>query len=123
MSIYMIVNYTGAAQVRTAGDLGRAGLYAAAITEAKKVSAAPAKRDALLIIAYAYVRLGRLAQARHYFQLAEQRDPNNWTIHNDLAQILLRFGDQTGFQREMARTLQLNPRISSTPFDLAGFGA
>jgi len=63
----------------------------------------------------AYVRLGRLAEARAALQSAVRRDPNNWVLQREYAGVLLQLGERAKARARMSRAKALNPRMLLPP--------
>jgi Flp pilus assembly protein TadD len=109
---YLALTARDERHVQRANELGLQGHYAAAVAEARQVSRAPAASRARLTQAYAELYRGRLPAALDQFHEAARRDPNNYVVRRDWAFALLLAGRREGAQRQMARALALNPRLT-----------
>lgn len=111
VGVYLALGARDADRVRSANRLGIAGAYEQAIATAGHVTRAPATRDAVLVQAYAYLGLGRSRDAIAAFHRALRLDPKNWRIYRDLASTLLAAGARRSARIEMARALELDPKL------------
>jgi Flp pilus assembly protein TadD len=111
VGVYLTLGARDASRVRAANQLGLAGDYRGALTAARQVTRAPASRDAVLVQAYADVALGRYPAASAAFHRSLRLDPNNWRIYRDLATTLLALDARRSARIEMARALELNPKL------------
>lgn len=111
IGVYLALGARDADLVRSANRLGIVGAYEQAIATAGQVTRAPATRDAALVQAYADAALGRHRDAIAAFHRALRLDPNNWRIYRDLASTLLAAGARRSARIEMARALELDPKL------------
>ena len=108
---YLTLAAGDAAQVERADRAGAAGQLRQALATAREVEREPARTRALVVQAYALRELGRLPEAERAFARALRRHPNDWVLRRDHAGVLLRLGARGRAGQEMARALQLNPRM------------
>ena len=59
----------------------------------------------------AYRNSGRLEPARRAFQMAARRDPNNWVLQREYAEVLLALGERAKARARISRARALNPRM------------
>jgi Flp pilus assembly protein TadD len=112
---YLALQSSAESKVRRANELGSENRLTEAITEARRVSRAPAVLRALDVEAKAARLLGRLDLADRALADALERDPSNWRLHQDRAVILLQQARKELARREMSRALALNPKMKLPP--------
>ncbi len=122
-ALYLAGAQRDAAHVDDANRLGAQGRYADAERAARRAEREPASTRARLVEAYALRDQGRIAEAERAFADVARADPNEWTVRRDHAVLLARLGRREAAAREMARALQLNPRMRLPPgFQRSGGG-
>lgn len=63
----------------------------------------------------AYRNSGQLERARKEFQTAARRDPNNWVLQREYAEVLLALDQRVKARARMSRAKALNPRMTLPP--------
>jgi Flp pilus assembly protein TadD len=91
-----------------------AGREAEALAELEELEGEAVLRGAALR-GRAYRNSGRLEAARKEFQKAARRDPNNWVLQREYADVLLALGQRTKARARMSRAKALNPRMALPP--------
>jgi tetratricopeptide (TPR) repeat protein len=112
---WLLVAHGDSERVRRAAELGAAGNFRAAASEAARVTRRPAA-------AQAWELRGRALAGAHAFDAAAAAsaraarfEPRDWTVRREYARVLLALGRRADAQRQMAAALALNPRQSLPP--------
>jgi predicted Zn-dependent protease len=112
IALYLALAAGDASHVRRANEAGRAGHLEEALREARAVRRGPARTSALLVQARALTEQGRLRAADAAWRAVARRDPNEWQVHLEWAQALVRLGgDRRAAVREYLRARALNPSL------------
>lgn len=121
-AVYLGGSAADARRVAEANDLGRAGKYAAAASTARlAIDERPADGRALLTLARALERQGRLVQAASVLRTAAQRYPNEYDIHLRRAVVLAELNRDRAAAQALRRALVLNPLAEvPAPFAVVG---
>lgn len=98
-----------------ANTAGRAGDYATAIAEARKVSHAPTKARALRTEAYALLAQNDLSAALDAFSRAADAAPNDADVRRGWSEALRRAGRRAQAARQLARAVALDPGAALPP--------
>lgn len=101
--------------LESANTAGRAGDYRKAVSEARRVSQAPAKARALRTEAYAQLALGEIPAAITAFEQAADAAPNDASVRLGWAEALRRAGRPKLADRQLARAVALDPGVTLPP--------
>ena len=112
--VYLAVSSRGESSLQRAQTELAHGHAAEALAELNQLEGEIGGRAAALR-GYAHRDLGRLEAARRAFQAAVRRDPNNWVLQREYAQILLALGERAKARARMSRARALNPRMALPP--------
>ena len=112
--ILLAVSSRGEAALERAQTALAAGREDEAIRELDGLGGETGQRAAA-VRGYAYRSRGRLQSARKAFQLAVRRDPNNWVLQREYAQVLLALGQRARARARMSKARALNPRMPLPP--------
>ena len=112
--ILLAVSSRGEAALERAQTALAAGREDEAIRELDGLGGETGQRAAA-VRGYAYRSSGRLRSARKAFQLAVRRDPNNWVLQREYAQVLLALGQRAKARARMSEAKALNPRMPLPP--------
>lgn len=110
LGAYLAVSSRGEDRLAAANADLLAGRDARALAELKGLEGEAGLR-ATALRGRAYRDSGRLEQARRAFQTAVRRDPNNWFLQQEYAQVLLALGERSQARARMSRAKALNPRM------------
>ena len=114
LGLYLAVSSRDEARFGRANADVIAGRNADALAELNGLSGESANRAAALR-GRAYRNSGQLEPARRSFQMAVRRDPNNWVLQREYAQVLLALGQRAKAKARMSRAKALNPRMPLPP--------
>jgi Tfp pilus assembly protein PilF len=114
LGAYLAISSRGEDRLAAANADLLAGRDAHALAELKALEGEAGLRAAVLR-ARAYRDSGRLVKARRAFQTAVRRDPNNWLLQQEYAQVLLALGQRSQARARMSRAKALNPRMPLPP--------
>jgi Flp pilus assembly protein TadD len=103
---------TDAGRTQEAYDALVSGRAAEAERLARDVEREPAAARAAYTRAVALRELGRYDEANRVFADVAAREPNSWQIHREWAISLAREGQLVRARRELARAVELNPRVA-----------
>jgi Flp pilus assembly protein TadD len=98
--------------VRRAAQLGAAGDYRAAATEAGRVHRRPAAAQAAVLRGRALAGERAFAASASAYARAARLEPRDWELRREYARVLLALGRRADARRQMAASLALNPRQS-----------
>lgn len=110
LGLYLAVSSRDEARLGRANDDVIAGRNAETLAELNGLSGEAADRAAALR-GRAYRNSGRLEPARRAFQTAVRRDPNNWVLQREYAEVLLALGERAKARARISRARALNPRM------------
>lgn len=114
LGVHLAVSSRGEARLsRATGDL-LAGRNTEALAELDGLKGAAGTRAAALR-GRAYRNSGQLGHARRSFQNAVRRDPNNWILQREYAEVLFALGERAKARMRMSRAKALNPRMPLPP--------
>jgi len=114
LGIYLAVSSRGETRLERANAHLLAGRNAETLDELEGLKGETGLRAAALR-GRAYRNGGRLEQARREFQTAVRRDPNNWVLQREYAEVLLRLGERAKARARMSKAKALNPRMALPP--------
>jgi len=114
LGVYLAVSSRSEDRLAAANADLLAGREAEALAELDGLEGEAGLRAAALR-GRAYRDSGRLHQARRAFQTAVRRDPNNWFLLQEYAQVLLALGERAKARARMSEAKALNPRMALPP--------
>lgn len=114
LGVYLAVSSRGEDRLAAANADLLAGRETEALAELDGLEGEAGQRAAALR-GRAYRRSGRLEQARRAFRAAVRRDPNNWLLQQEYAQVLLALGERAKARARMSAAKALNPRMPLPP--------
>ena len=114
LGVYLAISSRGEARLGRANLDVLAGRNHEALAELAGLEGELEFRAAVLR-GHAYRNSGRLEPARQAFQTAVRRDPNNWILQRDYADVLLALGERTKARARMSRAKALNPHMALPP--------
>lgn len=115
LAVYLGLAQRDESRLEDANRLGLSGDLRGAVRAAGEVGDGPARARADAVAAYALAAQGRSADAVPAFSRALRHAPNDWALHRDYGQVLLRLGLREKAQARMRRALALNPRMTLPP--------
>ena len=112
---WLLTGHADSEHVRRAAQLGAAGDYRAAASEAARVTRRPAAAEAWLLRGRALAGAHAFDASAAAYARAERFEPRDWTVRREYARVLLALGHRGEARRQMAAALALNPRQSLPP--------
>jgi tetratricopeptide (TPR) repeat protein len=112
---WLLASHGDSERVRRAAQLGAAGDFRAAASEAGRVTRRPAAAQAWELRGRALAGAHAFGASADAYARAARFEPRDWTVRREYASVLLALGRRADAQRQMAAALALNPRQSLPP--------